>query len=220
MRHRDVRVIGPEGEQIGILQSRQALQMAKEQGLDLVLVAPNAQPPVCRILDYGRFKYETEKLNKAKKSKTQDVKGIKISPRIADHDIGVALKKATQFLSEGHKVKVVCMFRAREVTHPENGMKRLTRMAEELKEVAVVERAPSMEGRMMTMILTPKPGSKKQNAKTEDKQDGREAVQSDGIGEDHAPTDAQQPPVPPQERSAEATAGGGTDPVQGGDEAS
>lgn len=170
--------------------------MAKDAGLDLVMVAPNAQPPVCRILDYGKFKYLTEKQKKeGGKSKAQDVKGIKISPRIAEHDIQTALKKSIQFLEEGHKVKITCQFRAREVTHPENGINRLNRMAEQVKDIAVVERPPSMEGRLMIMILVPRPGvvekaekRKKdgKESKAENAQDGGEAVQSDGNGEDHS----------------------------------
>lgn len=190
LRFRDIRVIGSDGEQLGILQSRQALAMAKEEGLDLVMVAPNAQPPVCRIIDYGRHKYLTEKQNKEKKSKQQDVKGIKISPRIADHDIQIAVRKAISFLEEGHKVRFVCQFRAREVTHPELGKNRLDRIAEQVAEIANVERPPMMEGRQMSMVLLPKPNTGKKNAKAENKQDSREAVQGDGQREDHPAADA------------------------------
>lgn len=186
--------------------------MAKDAGLDLVMVAPNAQPPVCRILDYGKFKYLTEKQKKESKSKSQDVKGIKISPRIAEHDIQTALKKTIQFLSEGHKVKITCQFRAREVTHPELGMNKLMKMAEQVKDLAVVERTPSMEGRLMIMILVPKPGvaekaeKKKKDGKAENPQDGSEALQGDGIGKDHAPEVGELPPVPSQVRLPEETA--------------
>ncbi len=207
LRFRDVRVIGPEGEQVGILQSRQALNMAKEAGLDLVMVSPTANPPVCKIIDYGRHKYQTDKMNREKKSKTHDVKGIKISPRIAEHDINTQTKKAITFLEAGHKVKITCQFRAREVTHPELGRQKLDRMADLTKDVAVVERPPAMEGRLMIMILVPKPGAgKKPNAKAENKQDRVKAVQGDGVGEDNATPDPQQPPVPAQERSSEAEA--------------
>jgi len=163
--------------------------MAREQGLDLVLVSPTATPPVAKIIDFGRYKYTTEKQNKENKRKQQDVKGIKISPRIAEHDILFLLKKAIDFLKEGHKVKVTCQFRSREVTHPELGRQRLDKMAELAKDYAVVERTPSMEGRLMIMVLSPKPqtGTKKQNAKAEDKQDGGQAVQDNGNGQDHAP---------------------------------
>ena len=206
LRFRDVRVIGPDGEQVGIMQSRQALTMAKDAGLDLVMVSPTAVPPVCRIIDYGRHKYMTEKLNKEKKSKTQELKGIKISPRIAAHDIQVNLNKAKSFIEVGHKVKVTCQFKAREVTHPELGLQKLQKMAEQIAEIAVVERAPSMEGRLMTMILAPKVKQGTKNAKAENKQDGRKAVQSDGDGQDNKAPVLQQPPVPPQEREPEETA--------------
>jgi len=180
-------VIGAEGEQIGIVQSRQALTMAREQGLDLVLVSPTATPPVAKIIDYGRFKYLTEKQQKESKRKQQEVKGIKISPRIAEHDIAFLLNRAIEFLKEGHKVKVTCQFRSREVTHPELGRQRLDRMAEQLKDIAVIDRTPSMEGRLMIMVLSPKPqtGSKKQHAKAEDKQNGGEAVQDHRNRKDH-----------------------------------
>jgi len=187
LRFRDLRVIGAEGEQIGIVQSRQALTMAREQGLDLVLVSPTATPPVAKIIDYGRFKYLTEKQQKESKRKQQEVKGIKISPRIAEHDIAFLLNRAIEFLKEGHKVKVTCQFRSREVTHPELGRQRLDRMAEQLKDIAVIDRTPSMEGRLMIMVLSPKPqtGSKKQHAKAEDKQNGGEAVQDHRNRKDH-----------------------------------
>lgn len=171
--------------------------MAKELGLDLVLMSQTATPPVAKIIDYGRFKYTTEKQQKEHKRKQQEVKGIKISPRIQDHDISFNLKKAVDFLKEGHKVKITCQFKSREVTHPELGRQRLDRMAEEMKDLAVVERTPSMEGRLMIMVLAPKPqvGNKKQNAKAEDKQNGGEAVQGDGNRENNPPEIAQQPPV-------------------------
>lgn len=206
LRFRDIRVIGADGEQLGILQSKQALTMAKEQGLDLVMVAPNATPPVCRIIDYGKYKYLQGKQTKENKRKTQEVKGIKISPRIAEHDIQTAVKKTISFLEDGDKVKVTCQFRAREVTHPELGRKKLDAIAEAVKDHGVVERAPSMEGRLMTMILSPKPGHKeKKHAKTENAQDSGKAVQDHGLGEDHPPTPEQQPHVSSQERSPEAT---------------
>lgn len=174
-----------------MIPSREALAIAREHGLDLVMVAPNAQPPVCRIIDYGKYKYETGKQTKENKRKTQDVKGIKISPRIAEHDIQTALKKAIGFLEDGDKVKITCQFRAREVTHPELGRKRLDLMAERVADIAVVERAPSMEGRLMTMVLAPRPSTGKKNVKAEDKQDRGEAIQDHGDGEDNPPAEPQ-----------------------------
>ena len=189
------------------MQSRQALNLAKEQGLDLVMVSPSAQPPVCRIIDYGKHKYNESKLGNDKKSKQQDVKGIKISPRIAEHDLEVGVKKAIGFLEEGDKVKVTCQFRAREVTHPELGQQKLAKFLEHVAEFATSERTPTLDGRMMIMVLLPKPGvAKKKDAKSSNKQDRRKAVQDHGDGEDHAAEVAQQPPVPAQERVSEETA--------------
>ena len=206
LRFRDVRVIGSDGSQLGILQSRQALNIAREEGLDLVMVSPTAQPPVCKIIDFGKFKYETEKQNRDGKKKQQEVKGIKISPRIAEHDLGFLVKNASRFLEEGHKVKVVCMFKAREVTHPELGRKKLEQFAVMIGELGIVERTPTLDGRMMIMILNPKPQTGiKKNAKNQDKQDGGEKVQNHRDREDHAPQVAQQSPVPAQEGIAEAT---------------
>lgn len=188
--------------------------MAKEQGLDLVMVSPTAQPPVCKIIDYGRHKYTTEKMQKESKRKQQDVKGIKISPRIAEHDVAFQLKKAIGFLEEGHKVKITCLFKAREVTHPELGRKKLDYMADQVKDIAVVERTPTLEGKMMIMILVPKPHvGKPKNAKTENKQDGSQAVQNHRNGQDNPPEIAQQPPVPAQGGIPEEATGGRTDAV-------
>lgn len=181
--------------------------MAKEEGLDLVLVSATANPPVCRIIDYGKHKYLEGKQGKDKKSKQQELKGIKISPRIAEHDLGFLVKNAIKFLEEGHKVKVTCMFKAREITHPELGRQKLERFADLAKEVGIVERTPSLDGRMMIMILNPKPQTGKQkNAKAENKQDSSKAVQDLGNGEDPAAEVAQQPPVPAQESEPQTPA--------------
>ncbi len=189
------------------MQSRQALTLAKEDGLDLVMVSPTAQPPVCRIIDYGKHKYLEGKLGKDKKGKQQEVKGIKISPRIADHDLGFLVRNAARFLEEGHKVKVTCMFKAREVTHPELGKKKLDVFAESLADAAVVERAPVLDGRMMIMVLVPKPNTaKRKDAKNQNVQDGGKALQDNGNGKDNAPEVAQQPPVPAQESVEKAEA--------------
>jgi translation initiation factor IF-3 len=208
LKYRDVRVIGSDGEQLGIMQSRQALNQARDEGLDLVMVSPTAQPPVCKIIDFGRHKYLTEKQNKDSKKKSQEVKGIKISPRIAEHDMAFLIRNATRFLDEGHKVKVTCMFKAREITHPELGRRKLDFFADQVKDIAVVERPPALDGRMMIMVLVPKPntGSRKQNAKDQDVQDSGQAVQDHRKREDHPPKVAQQPPVPAQESVPEETA--------------
>ena len=208
LRHREIRVIDEDGGQLGIMQSRAALNLAREQGLDLVMVSPSAQPPVCRIIDYGKHKYNESKLGNDKKSKQQEVKGIKISPRIAEHDLETGVRKAVGFLEDGDKVKVTCMFRAREVTHPELGQQKLAKFLEMVSEIATSERTPTLDGRMMIMVLLPKPGvAKKKDAKSSNKQDRRKTVQDHGDGEDHAAEVAQQSPVPAQGSEPEAAPG-------------
>lgn len=140
------------------MQTRDALRMALEAQLDLVEVAPMAKPPVCRIMDYGKFRYEQQKRDKEvkKKQKIVTVKEVKLRPNIEDHDYFVKLKNAQRFLADGDKVKVTIMFRGRELTHPELGRQILVRMAAELKDTVNVEREPKLEGKNMIMILSPK----------------------------------------------------------------
>lgn len=189
LRIKEVRVLMADGEQKGIMTSREALDLARSVDLDLVLVAPNAEPPVCRVIDFGKYKYETEKREKENKKHKQELKGIKITPRIAEHDLGHLAKTASKFFSEGDKVRVVCMFRQRELVHPQIGKMKMDRFAELCADVAVVERPANLEGRQMSMIMMPKPKAKgqKENAKNQDKQDGGEEIQGDGVGQDHAP---------------------------------
>lgn len=158
IRAREVRVTADDGEQLGIMSSRDALALAHEKQLDLVEIAPNAKPPVCRIMDYGKYRYEQQKRDKEarKKQKTFDIKEVKLRPGIEDHDYTVKFKNAVRFLEDGDKVKVTIMFRGRELSHPELGEVLLKRMAEELKDTVVIERAPKLEGRNMIMIVAPK----------------------------------------------------------------
>ncbi|EAX46742.1 translation initiation factor IF-3 [Thermosinus carboxydivorans Nor1] len=158
IRAREVRVISSTGEQLGIMPLRDALRLAGEQQLDLVEVAPQAKPPVCRIMDFGKFKYEQQKRDKEakKKQKIITVKEVKIRPNIEEHDFNVKIKHAQRFLEDGDKVKVTIMFRGRELSHPELGKQVLTKMANELKNIAAVEREPKLEGKNMIMILAPK----------------------------------------------------------------
>ena len=141
-----------------IMSGRDALQLAQERHLDLVEIAPTAKPPVCRIMDYGKYRYEQQKRDKEarKKQKTFDIKEVKLRPGIEDHDFGVKFKNAVRFLEDGDKVKVTIMFRGRELSHPELGEVLLKKMAEQLKDMAVIERAPKLEGRNMIMIVAPK----------------------------------------------------------------
>lgn len=158
IRAREVRVVGTEGEQLGIMTVRDALRQAQEQNLDLVEVAPTAKPPVCRIMDYGKFKFEQSKREREarKKQKIVNVKEVKLRPNIDDHDFEVKSRNALRFLEDGDKVKVTIMFRGRQITHPEIGRTLCLRMAEVCKELGNMERDPKVEGRNMIMILSPK----------------------------------------------------------------
>ena len=152
-----VRVIDPEGEQIGILPVERALEIAVEQGLDLVEVAPLARPPVCRIMDYGKFKYEEQRKARDARKKQHHVqlKEVKMRPGIEDHDFEFKTRHARRFLDEGNKVKVTMMFRGRQMAHPELGREVLDRVVQELADVAKLESSPMMEARSMTMVLAP-----------------------------------------------------------------
>lgn len=159
IRAREVRLTSATNEPLGIVQLRDALQMAVEQNLDLVEVAPTAKPPVCRIMDFGKFKYEQQKREKEvkKKQKVVTVKEVKLRPNIEDHDFEVKFKNAQRFLEDGDKVKVTIMFRGRELSHPELGRKVLDKMAVQIKDIANIERGAKLEGKNMIMILAPKP---------------------------------------------------------------
>ncbi|GAB4264250.1 MAG: translation initiation factor IF-3 [Deferrisoma sp.] len=165
IRVREVRTIGPDGSQLGILPIERALALAEEMDMDLVEVAPQARPPVCKIMDYGRYKYhQAKKAQEARKRQVQtQVKEVKVRPKTDEHDFQVKLKKVREFLDEGHKVKVTVMFRGREVTLPERGLQQLQRMVEELGDEAKVEQAPRMEGRNMFMLLSPPPRAAKKS---------------------------------------------------------
>jgi translation initiation factor IF-3 len=153
-----VRLVDENGEMVGIVGRSEAIEMAVEAGLDLVEVAPNADPPVCKILDYGKFKYEEQKKkNEArKKQKIIEVKEIKLRPSIDDHDYQVKMRSMNKFIEEGDKVKVTMRFRGRELAHQELGMNVLMRVRDDLEEIAKVEQMPRMEGRQMTMVVSPK----------------------------------------------------------------
>ena len=156
IRVREVRVVSDTNEQLGVMSIRSALQIAEERHLDLVEVAPNAKPPVCRIMNYGKYRYEQQKREKEakKKQKVLVLKEVKLRPNIEDHDFYVKLKGAQRFLGDGSKVKVTIMFRGREMSHPELGRDLLLRFAKELNEVAHVEKEPKLEGRNMTMVMS------------------------------------------------------------------
>ena len=158
IRCKEVRVIGEEGQQLGVMALRDALNMAKDAGVDLVMVSPSANPPVCRIVDYGKFKYEQLRREKEakKKQKTVEVKEVRLSPNIDVNDLNTKCNSARKFIEKGNKVKVSLRFRGREMAHIDSTKHILEDFAEKLSDIAVIEKAPKMEGRSMMMFLTEK----------------------------------------------------------------
>lgn len=154
----EVRLIGADGQQIGVMPAKEALAHAVEAHLDLVEVAPQANPPVCRIMDYGKFKYQqSKKQQEARRRQTTiQVKEIKVRPKIEEHDMGFKLRNARRFLEDGDKVKISVIFRGREIAHTDRGYRLLALITEALAEVANVEQHPKLEGRNLSMIFTPK----------------------------------------------------------------
>ncbi|MCL0052862.1 translation initiation factor IF-3 [Peptococcaceae bacterium] len=160
---KELRLVDDKNNQLGIMSLQEALRIAEERQLDLVEIAPQANPPVCRLMDYGKYKYEQSKKEKEakKKQKIIQVKEIKMRPNIEEHDYQVKLRNAMKFLKSGNKVKATIMFRGREIVHAPKGEEILSRMAGDLKEVSVVERSPKLEGRNIIMVLSPKVDKKK-----------------------------------------------------------
>jgi translation initiation factor IF-3 len=158
IRAREIRVVSQTGEQLGIMQVRDALRAAHERDLDLVEVAPNAKPPVCRMMDYGKFRFEQSKREREarKKQKVIDIKEIRMTPKIETHDFQVKVKATQKFLKDGDKVKATIRFRGREIVHADLGRALLMQLYETVKEQAVLERAPKLEGKNMIMILAGK----------------------------------------------------------------
>ena len=163
IRVREVRVISDDGTQLGILPTEEALRRAEDKGLDLVEVQPMARPPVCKIMDYGKFKYQ-QKRNAAEqkhKQKVVEVKEVKFRPKTGKHDFDTKVRHLREFLADGNKAKVTIMFRGREIVHPEIGQDVLKKVAEAINDIALIELAPRMEGRSMFMVVAPgKPGQK------------------------------------------------------------
>ena len=158
IRDKEVRVIGEDGEQLGIMPSREALRLAEEAGLDLVKIAPTAKPPVCKIVDYGKFRYEQARKEKEarKKQKIIEIKEIRLSPNIDTNDLNTKISAARKFITKGDKVKITLRFRGREMAHMANSKHILDDFAEALSDIASIEKAPKVEGRSMTMFLTEK----------------------------------------------------------------
>ena len=174
----EVRLIGDDGAQIGVIKTDEALRIARERDLDLVEVAPEARPPVCRVLDYSKYKYEQEQKQKQARKHQQQitVREIKFRPKIAQHDYDTKKGHVERFLRHQDKVKVTIMFRGREVTHPERGEMILTRLADELAELAVVEQRPIQDGRNMTMMLAPAKAAARRRSRRRPRRAGRTAA--------------------------------------------
>ncbi|HEX6477218.1 MAG TPA: translation initiation factor IF-3 [Ktedonobacteraceae bacterium] len=210
IRTREVRLIDENGEMIGVMPTPRALDIARERNLDLVEVSPNAVPPVCKLMDYGRFKYEqAKKENEARKNqKTITLKEIRLHPRTDEHDVDVKTRKIQEFLAEGDRVRVSVQFRGAEMRHPDIGRKLLDSIAEVLKGSAIIERSPSMEGRMMSMIVSRAPGwepAKKQQAAVPDKKKTTPATANNGAT---TPTPTPEPALVPESNEV---AGGSKD---------
>ena len=158
IRDREVRVVDQNGEQLGVMSSRDALALAEQRQLDLVKIAPQARPPVCKLMDYGKYRFEQSKKEREfrKNQKVITVKEVRLSATIEDHDADVKFKNAVKFLKEGNKVKVTIRFRGRQITHSEIGRQVMTEFAERIKEYGTVDKAPTIEGRNMSMFISPK----------------------------------------------------------------
>ena len=158
---REVRIITDDGNNIGVVSIQEAMRLANEAGLDLVEVAPNANPPVCKIMDFGKFQYEQAKKERAarKQQKQVEVKEIRLRPKTTDHHLSFKIRDARRWLEDGMKVKVRIRFRGREITYPEIAREQLDRIAADLKDVAIIEQRPGMEGRTMLMVLAPAKGA-------------------------------------------------------------
>jgi translation initiation factor IF-3 len=202
-----VRLIGEDGEQLGIKTTDEAREYAYAKNLDLVEVAAQADPPVCRVMDYGKYRYEQEQKAKlARKHQVQiQVKEIKLRPKIGIHDYETKKGHVERFLKQRAKVKVTIMFRGRERDHPERGRDLLMRLAEDVKELGAIETQPLLEGRNMTMVMAPtKNAGAQTNAKAEDEKRSEEAVQGDGGGPPPAPGHDEEPQSGAQVGEAEA----------------
>jgi translation initiation factor IF-3 len=167
----EVRLIGPQNENIGVVTIQKALEIAREADLDLVEVAPNSEPPVCRVIDYGKFLFErTKKEREARKAQTKiEVKEIRLRPKTNEHHRGFKTRDARRWLLDGNKVRVTIRFRGREITYPEIALEDLREIAEELADVGTIEQAPNMEGRTMGMVLVPAKLGKKKSSEDEEK---------------------------------------------------
>jgi translation initiation factor IF-3 len=181
-----VRVIGSEGDQLGVMAISDALRMAREMELDLVEVAPTSRPPVCRVMDFGKYKYEQAKRDQKAKRRQHVtvVKEVKLRPKIEEHDFNFKMRHARDFLMARDKVKVLVLFRGREISHPELGHELLAGVVQTLQDIAVVEQHPSQEGRMLVMMLAPKPGVGPAPKPKPQPQEGARAPESSAAGKE------------------------------------
>lgn len=192
---KEVRVIGEDGKQLGIMPTHIAVRIAEEKGLDLVEVNPKAAPPVCKIIDHGKFKYEEARKKRVAKKKQSvvTIKEIKMRPKTDTHDLDVKIRAIKRFLAEGNKTRLVIVFRGREIVHPETGKTVLLKVLTELADVAVVEQMPLMDNRRMTMLIAPKPGVviqvKKKGAEAKDTEEDKESSTADANNKTKAPAE-------------------------------
>jgi translation initiation factor IF-3 len=190
IRTAEVRLIGPQNENIGVVTIQKALEIAREADLDLVEVAPNSEPPVCRVMDFGKFLFErTKKEREARKAQTKiEVKEIRLRPKTNEHHRGFKTQDARRWLLAGNKVRVTIRFRGREITYPEIALEDLREIAEELSDVSTIEQAPGMEGRTMSMVLAPsKPGKKKSASEPENTEEKPEVKPEGKKAKEKAP---------------------------------
>ena len=204
IRDREVRLVGEDGEQLGIMSAAQAQKLADEKNLDLVKIAPQAKPPVCKIMDYGKHRFELNKREKEqrKNQKVVDVKGIRLSATIDTHDIAVKAKNANRFLQDGDKIKVTIRFRGRQAAHANIGVDVMKSFFAMVEENAIMDRPPTLEGRQMTMMLSPKPGIKQASkAKAEEQKEGEKKALAQTKG-----AAAEKPPASPAPNKADKPA--------------
>ena len=195
----EVRVIGDSGEMLGIMPTQEALRRAQEKGLDLVEVNPKAEPPVCKILDFGKFKYDEKKKAREAKRKQSvvEIKEIKLRPKTDDHDIAFKIKAARRFLEAGHKVKFTVRFRGREITHPEKAHEQLDVILKALEDVGNIETRPSMEARAMSLIVAPKPAVMQKVQQLRAAQEkARQLAEKEGRAPPPVPSEAEMPEDP------------------------
>ena len=180
IRAKKVRLIKEDGSQVDVLPLHEALRIAEEQGLDLVEVAPQADPPVCKMMDYGKYKYELKKAQAEKKQKAQTVKEIKFRPNIGEHDFEFKISHIREFLEEGHKTRIRVFFKGRQIVHPELGKGLIERIVESISDVGMVDQPPKMEGKNLVILFAPKKRAKEKprGEKTDEKEKEKEQAQN------------------------------------------